>query len=71
MDSRNARLMTVKDAKASLGIGVTTLYKLMATGRISAVKLGGRTLISEAEIVRFKSELPAAELRGNYEHKAA
>lgn len=71
MQSRSDRLMSVKEARALLGIGDSKIYELMNAGQIKAVKLGSRTMISEAEVARYKASLPAAEWRGNYSRKAA
>lgn len=38
-------LLSVNGAAATLGISRPTLYKLLAAGKVGAVKLGGRTLI--------------------------
>lgn len=41
---------TVSQAVAASGIGRTTLYSLMASGRLSYVKLGNRTLIRHVDL---------------------
>jgi excisionase family DNA binding protein len=42
---------TLKEASLALGIGKTTLYKAIAEGHLSAIKLGNRTLIP-ADVLR-------------------
>jgi excisionase family DNA binding protein len=37
--------VTVADARKALGIGHTTIYRLINEGRLDTVKLGRRTLI--------------------------
>jgi excisionase family DNA binding protein len=50
---------TVGAACRRLGnIGRSTLYGLIADGRLEAVKLGRRTLITEASIASFIAGLP-------------
>ncbi|AWN39661.1 helix-turn-helix domain-containing protein [Methylobacterium durans] len=65
MINRSDRFVSIKEARAMLGIGETTIYKLLNQRRIIARKLGGRTFISEAEIARFQASLPAAQFNGN------
>ncbi len=50
---------TVEDAGRRLGgIGRTTVYGLIATGKLEAVKLGSRTLITAASIDALLASLP-------------
>jgi excisionase family DNA binding protein len=51
-------LLSVSETIRVLGIGRTNLYSLINTGRIKALKLGRRTLISSTEIERFLAGLP-------------
>lgn len=46
-----------RTAKA-LGIGRSTVYKLIKTGQIDALKIGTRTLITTASITRLTSANP-------------
>jgi excisionase family DNA binding protein len=50
------RAHRVKDACQTLGISSATLYRLAAVGKIKLIKIGGRTLIPEAEIARLSNE---------------
>ena len=42
------------EAAEFLGIGYATLYRWIKSGKIRAIKLGGRTLIPASEIDRIK-----------------
>lgn len=44
---------TVNVACFRLSIGRTTLYNLLASGEIQAIKIGRSTLIPESELQRF------------------
>ena len=43
----------IPDACAALGIGKSTLYKLASEGRVRLIRIAGRTLVPESEIVRL------------------
>jgi len=58
--------MSVKDAASRVGVGLTTLYKLMATGQITAKKVGARTLVLVESIDAFLADSPAFTSRGAY-----
>jgi excisionase family DNA binding protein len=51
---------SIAEAVRAAGIGRSTLYEAMATGRLKAVKLGSRTLIPAVELRRFIDALPPA-----------
>ena len=55
------------DAAKVLGIGKSTLFALLAKGRIKAKKLGSRTLISAAELSRYIETLPDAQFHAHQE----
>lgn len=42
--------VTVEGAKKALGLGHTTLYRLIGEGKLSTVKVGRRTLIKTESI---------------------
>lgn len=42
------------EAAEFLNIGYATLYRWIKSGKIKAIKLGGRTLIPASEIDRFQ-----------------
>lgn len=53
-------LLTVPEAREALGgIGHTTFYAEVKAGRLRTVKIGARTLVAEAELVRYVAELSA------------
>lgn len=41
---------TINEATEAVGLGRTTIYKLIAQGRLTAIKIGRRTLISAASL---------------------
>ena len=49
----------VESAAKLLGVGRTTVFELIRTGKLKAVKLGGRTLIPDAALRDFVASLPA------------
>ena len=49
----------IDDACRVLGIGRTALYAQIAAGRLKAIKIAGRTLITRAEIERLIAEASA------------
>lgn len=44
---------TVDEAAAAIGIGRTTLYRLIGSGALPVVKIGKRTLIRAADLNRL------------------
>lgn len=59
-DANSVLLNDVPSVLRRLSIGRSTLYELMACGRIHAVKLGAKTLVPESELQRFASSLQRA-----------
>lgn len=51
------QLYSVADAMRLLNVGRTTLYSLIASGKLRAVKLGRRTLIPASAIAALIDEL--------------
>lgn len=49
-------LVTVTDACAILGIGITTLYDLMNEGKLERIKIGRSTRIKMSSIRAFIGE---------------
>lgn len=49
---------SVENAATLLDVGRTTVFELIRTGKIKAVKLGGRTLIPDAALRDFLASLP-------------
>jgi excisionase family DNA binding protein len=54
-------LLAIKDAAATIGVCRASLYPIMASGRLSAVKVGARTMIRRSELERFLASLPKAK----------
>lgn len=58
MDRLEALAMPAHQAFAALGVGRTTGFKLIADGKLTALKLGGKTIITLGEMRRFLDSLP-------------
>ena len=54
--SRLPELVSLKEACLSLGVGRSTMYRLINTGRIKVKHIGRRTLIPRAEIEKIQVE---------------
>ena len=52
--------VTVESAKKALGIGHTTIYRLIGEGRLHTTKLGRRTLVKTDSIRQLVASLEAA-----------
>lgn len=59
------------DAAKALGIGKSTLFAILAAGKIKARKLGTRTLIPAAELSRYVEGLPEAQFHAHVEERGA
>jgi excisionase family DNA binding protein len=53
----NKILLSLEEATQALGVGRSTLYKLIDAGRISRIKLGSRALIPHSALERLAREL--------------
>jgi excisionase family DNA binding protein len=53
---------TIADATRVSGLGRTTIYEAIGTGKLEAVKAGNRTLIVAASLRSFIASLPAANI---------
>jgi excisionase family DNA binding protein len=51
----------VGEAAEQTGLGRSTLYELMRSGRLGSVKVGSRRLIPAAELQRFVESLERGE----------
>ena len=49
----------VDEAATLLGKGVATIWRRIRDGKITAVRIGGRTLIPKTEVERLKNEQAA------------
>lgn len=67
----NAIAHTIADAVKISGIGRTSLYELIGTGRIEARKAGNRTLIPAESLRSYIASLPAATIRTGQRKAAA
>ena len=50
----------IKDACRVVGIGRSKLYELVAEGRLTIVKIGGRSVVRRTELQRLIDEGPKA-----------
>jgi len=55
--SDTARLNSVKDARARLQLGRSTIYEEMGRGRLRSVKVGRRRLIPESALIDYIENL--------------
>jgi excisionase family DNA binding protein len=51
----------INDCAKAVGVGRTTIYKLIAEGKIRPIKIAGRVLIPAPEIARLLREAGATE----------
>jgi len=51
---------SIKDAAKALGLGTTTINRMIKDGRLKAVKIGGRTLIPAAALRAIIDNAPPA-----------
>ncbi|MBK9585763.1 MAG: helix-turn-helix domain-containing protein [Alphaproteobacteria bacterium] len=54
-----SELLTVMEFCQAVNLGKTSVYKLINEGKISAVKLGKKTLIPRSVVHEFIASLPA------------
>jgi hypothetical protein len=52
------RLMTVKELAQANGIGLTLAYEELNTGRLEAIKVGSKTMITPEAEAAWKARLP-------------
>jgi excisionase family DNA binding protein len=57
------KLYTIKETADLLRISKATLFRLMAEGKITPLKLGKRSLFTEEELTRFIETLKASSRR--------
>lgn len=55
------RLLSIKEVRQQTGLGRSTIYALLAKGRLHAVKAGARTLVSSDSVAAFVAQLPTAK----------
>ncbi len=53
----------VVDAARALGIGRSSIYRLIADGKLEARALGGRTVIPAKSMHAFVASLPSAPIK--------
>lgn len=57
----NPFLLSIPDTCRALGIGRTFTYRLIAEGKLTACKIGGRTVIEVESIRQLVATLPRIE----------
>ena len=50
--------ISINDAAKALGVGRSSVYNLIKSGRLEALKVGRRTLLTTASIKRLTQTLP-------------
>lgn len=53
-------LVSLDEAASELGVGQTTLFKLLSSGELKGVKIGRRRLIPRAELEAYVQALVAS-----------
>ena len=61
----------LKDAAESLGVSISTIYRLAEQGKVIIIKIGGRSLVTEASRRSLISDAPKLKIRraGNAQAK--
>jgi 7-cyano-7-deazaguanine synthase len=59
-ETKKHRLLSVKEAAASLGISTSGVYRLLDAGELHRLKVGGRTLFEQEELDRYIAAQRAA-----------
>ena len=54
------KLYTIGEVAESLRVSKPSIYRLMSSGQLKSIKIGGRTLFKESEIERFIDSLGQA-----------
>ena len=71
-ESIERNLYTVAECCRLNSISRATLYRLLTSGKLSAVKVGVRTLITAESIRAWRAELPEYKrFNGQTDHRAA
>lgn len=52
-DVKDRYTLSIKETRKALGLGRTTIYKLLAMGQLQRVKVRGRTLVTVSSIERL------------------
>jgi excisionase family DNA binding protein len=55
--------LSIKETRKALGLGRTTIYKLLAAGQLDRVKAGTRTLVTVSSIKRLLAAVVAEGAR--------
>lgn len=64
-------LHEIEAAQDALGVGRTTIYNLAKKGQLELVKIGARTLVTDASLQAFVAGLPPATLQVKAKQEAA
>lgn len=55
---------TIDQTAAQIGCSRAQVYNFLRDGRLSAVKLGAKTLVTASELTRFIASLPSYQAPG-------
>lgn len=56
----NKLAFSVKEAGEALGVGRSTIFELLADGRLTRVKIGAKTVIPRSSLLSLLGETPDA-----------
>ena len=59
------KMLGIAQITRRYGIGRSSVYELLAAGKVRGVKFGSKTLIDVASADALFATLPAAEIRGS------
>lgn len=63
MTAADRPLLLVDEVLAILPIDKSTLYRLFKAGKMTPLKLGGRTVVRRADLDAFLAHLPVADIK--------
>jgi len=56
--SQEPRFLSIRQVASQLAVNERTVWRLLTQGKLTAKKLGVRTLVSVAELTRYIASLP-------------
>lgn len=55
-------LVTIEEAATALGVGRSTVYKLMNTGELTSAKIGRRSLLTAERVRAYAAKVSGADV---------